>query len=109
MKVSLYDSRWLSNRTWVFKGSCCLTLQALNNRGRRPLHLACRSGHLDIAITLLENGADPSARDANGMQVSVNKYDVGVLCSKKCVGDDSRVETLASGNDRFFCLIFCCC
>lgn len=77
----------------------CLPLQALNNRGRRPLHLACRSGHLDIAITLLENGADPSARDGNGMQVSVDKYDVGVLCSKKYVDDGSSVETLASGGE----------
>lgn len=47
----------------------CLSLQALNRRGRRPLHLACRNGHLEVAIELLDHGADPSARDVEGVQV----------------------------------------
>ncbi|CAM9881219.1 unnamed protein product, partial [Scytosiphon promiscuus] len=43
-------------------------VDALNHRGRRPLHLACRNGRLEAAVTLLDHRADPSGRDANGMQ-----------------------------------------
>lgn len=47
-------------------------LQALNHKGRQPLHLACRNGHREVSIELLEHGADPSARDVDGMQVLVD-------------------------------------
>src|SRR4051794_5284436 len=34
-----------------------------NNRGEAPLHLAARYGHKDVALLLLEKGADVNARD----------------------------------------------
>ena len=31
-----------------------------------PLHYASQSGHLDVALLLLNKGADPNAKDGNG-------------------------------------------
>ncbi|CAM9686924.1 unnamed protein product, partial [Sphacelaria rigidula] len=44
--------------------------QAFNCRRQSPLHLACRAGNTEAVMTLLEHGADATARDYNSMQAS---------------------------------------
>ena len=37
-----------------------------DNDGETPLHYASKCGRLDVALLLLNKGADPNAKDGNG-------------------------------------------
>ena len=37
-----------------------------NSRGESALTVACRHGHQNVTLFLLENGADPNLRSTNG-------------------------------------------
>ncbi|XP_065054725.1 ankyrin repeat domain-containing protein 39-like [Rhopilema esculentum] len=41
--------------------------------GYTALHYACRSGHEQIAMLLLENGADPNAKTASGKECPIHR------------------------------------
>ncbi|MBQ2380864.1 MAG: ankyrin repeat domain-containing protein, partial [Akkermansia sp.] len=53
-----------------------------NTNGRTALHYSCGIGSLSITRWLLEHGANPNARDNNGM------------VPLRCVGNDNRAAII---------------
>ena len=64
-------------------------IDAADERGKTALHYATICEQIDVAEVLLEAGADPEARDANGKSAS----DLGVyeLVKKKAKGELSSL------------------
>ena len=63
--TSLVSQRRVSrNRQPSDQGSA--DINAKNGRGWTPLHVAAFWNRIEIAMLLLENGANPAAEDSNG-------------------------------------------
>ena len=59
-------------------------IDAVDNDGNQPLHLACSQGHTEVSRRLLSNGANASASNANG-QTSLHFAAGGQKdCSELC-------------------------
>lgn len=52
--------------TCLLKRKAYLDLDAVDNYGRTPLHIACIKGHPDIAHVLIESGANVTTLDIDG-------------------------------------------
>ena len=77
---------------------------ALDRRGRTPLHLACHTWphfrQARLVAALLERGADPNARDALGrtpLHYACRSLDHGAIAQLLAAGADPFVEALPGG------------
>lgn len=70
-------------------------VNAVNESGQTPLHIAAAAGHADIALALLSAGADTMALDREGLRPSELTADVLIrtACAK---GEASRLRELAA-------------
>ncbi|KAL6055298.1 Transient receptor putative cation channel subfamily A member 1 [Balamuthia mandrillaris] len=78
-------------------------LNALNNYGETPLHLAARMGDVGMATTLLSLGVDPSIIGDNGTALDVAKaghHDEIVLLLDGSLSSDSEGSLCASEGDE---------
>ncbi len=66
-------------------------------RGLTPLHHAARSGDMDLVLYLLENGAAPQSRDANGETPGVSAGKIGHTNIAKLLAKGAEVP-LQSGS-----------
>ena len=73
-------------------------IDAADERGKTALHYATICEQIDVAEVLLEAGADPEARDANGKSAS----DLGVyeLVKKKAKGELSSYRKRAVNDEK---------
>ena len=78
--------------------------EALDRRGRTPLHAACHTWphfrQARLVAALLERGADPNARDALGrtpLHYACRSLDHGAIAQLLAAGADPFVEALPGG------------
>ena len=76
--VVMASFRWLLTllSVWRLSYYLKLALQANGWRGAKPLNMAVRQGHIDVAKLLLQYGADPDA---------VEEVRLSLLCPHMCV------------------------
>ena len=71
-------------------------VEAEEIHGQRPLHLASINGHLEIVTHLLKKGANPGAKDKEGLsplQKSRNE-EICTLLKESMRGEDSNLRSL---------------
>ena len=101
---TLYGDGWtplmaavLSNRTGLVvellqaSKRKALLMNATNRYGQSALHLVARKGYMDLSEILLDHGADPSLKDANGHDpCKVAKFHGHITLSKALAEACSR-------------------
>ena len=103
----------------TISGNVDFNLEQLNAAGISPLYLACRRGHYDVVLLLLEYGADIDAtshhppRSALHAAAKSGHYEIVSLLLQRgasVVGDPSRTSPLAAaakeGHFAIFKLLF---
>eukprot|EP00322_Chrysochromulina_rotalis_P005275 CAMPEP_0115852768 /NCGR_PEP_ID=MMETSP0287-20121206/13164_1 /TAXON_ID=412157 /ORGANISM="Chrysochromulina rotalis, Strain UIO044" /LENGTH=486 /DNA_ID=CAMNT_0003306835 /DNA_START=100 /DNA_END=1557 /DNA_ORIENTATION=+ len=78
-----------------------LSSNARNARQSTPLHIACVKGHEDVAITLLDHGADANAVNEEGNSPLHAAVEMGQIeCAKLLLARGAKAELQANNGIR---------